>query len=164
MPVVVAGFEPLDILAALVELVELIRQDTPRVVNMYPRCVTREGNPVARRMLFRVFRSAAGRWRGIAEIPGGELRLRDEFARWDARRRFAIDARPEERAGSRARDADCICGKILSGAAVPLDCPLFGGDCVPDAPVGACMVSSEGACRIWHSYGGRPELGVGAPA
>src|SRR5204863_9933702 len=90
-PVVSARFEPTDILAGLVELAQLIRAGTPRVVNMFPRCVTREGHLAAQQQLWRVFRSTGGRWRGIAHVPNGNLRLRAEFAHVDARRRFPID-------------------------------------------------------------------------
>jgi hydrogenase expression/formation protein HypD len=162
LPVVVAGFEPLDILAALVRLVELIRDGRAEVANLYPRCVTREGNVRAQQQLFRVFRPAAGRWRGIADVPDGDLRLRDEFANWDARRRYRIDhaTPPDDTPSALARR--CICGDIMSGVSSPADCPLFGRECAPESPVGACMVSSEGACRIWHQYGGRPDLGTAA--
>jgi hydrogenase expression/formation protein HypD len=158
-PVVVAGFEPLDILAGLVRLVELIRDHTPRVVNMYPRCVTREGNLVAQDQLWRVFRPIGGRWRGIAHVPNGNLRLRDEWAHVDARRRFTIDIASLWDAAPPALVQQCICGDIMAGIASPLDCRLFGKECVPDSAVGACMVSSEGTCRIWHQYGGHPDLG-----
>jgi hydrogenase expression/formation protein HypD len=159
LPVVVAGFEPLDILAGLVSLLALVGSGAARVVNMYPRCVTREGNRRALAQLEQVFEAVDGRWRGIAEIPGGNLRLREAFGRWDARRRFASElALPLPAAAPQPHARDCICGRILSGSASPPDCTLFGRECVPDAPLGACMVSSEGACRIWHSYGGPPEL------
>jgi hydrogenase expression/formation protein HypD len=159
VPVVVAGFEPLDILAALVRLVELVRDRQPAVVNMFPRCVTRDGNANALKQLWTVFRTTGGRWRGIAHVPNGNLRLRDEWAAVDARRRFRIDtARLWQHAPS-SLVRQCICGNIMAGIASPADCPLFGGSCVPDAPVGACMVSSEGTCRIWHEYGGVPRLG-----
>jgi hydrogenase expression/formation protein HypD len=160
VPVVVAGFEPLDILAALVRLVELVRDDQAIVVNMYPRCVSWEGNRVAQEQLWKVFRAEAGDWRGIARIPDGNLQLRDEWAHVDARRRFAIDvARARDREPS-ALTAECLCGRIMAGLSTPAECRLFGRECVPDAPVGACMVSSEGTCRIWHQYGGRPSLEV----
>jgi hydrogenase expression/formation protein HypD len=160
VPVVVAGFEPLDILGALVRLAELVRDGEARAVNMYPRCVSREGNRVAQAQLWRVFRIDDGEWRGIAHVPGGNLRLREEWAHVDARRRFAIDpARARDREPS-ALAAACICGRIMAGLATPLECRLFGRECAPDVPVGACMVSSEGTCRIWHQYGGRPELEV----
>jgi hydrogenase expression/formation protein HypD len=158
IPVVVAGFEPLDILAGLARLVELVRDREPRVVNMFPRCVTREGNRRAQERLWNVFRPVGGRWRGIAHVPNGNLRLRDEWARFDARRRFTIDLASLWDGVPSALTADCICGDIMSGIASPDDCKLFGKECVPDTPVGACMVSSEGTCKIWHQYGGHPDL------
>lgn len=158
IPVVVAGFEPLDILAALVKLVELVRDGTPAVVNMFPRCVTPEGNRNAQRQLWKVFRTVGGRWRGIAHVPNGNLRLRDEFAHVDTRRRFDIDLRRLWNHAPSALTAVCICGDIMSGIAAPHQCPLFGKECVPDSPVGACMVSSEGTCKIWYQYGGHPDL------
>jgi hydrogenase expression/formation protein HypD len=157
VPVVVAGFEPLDILAALVRLAERAAAREPGVENLYPRCVTREGNLPALRQMWRVFETATGRWRGIADIPDGNLRLRDEFAHLDARRRF--DLQPAARSAPAEWAARCICGSILSGTAMPSACPLFGNECSPATPVGACMVSSEGACRIWHQYGGPRGLG-----
>ena len=161
LPVVVAGFEPLDILAALVRLVEMIRDGERAVVNMYPRCVTREGNRNAQEQLWRVFRPIGGRWRGIAHVPNGNLRLRDEWAHVDARRRFAIDVASLWQQAPSTLVRQCICGNIMAGVASPTDCPLFGRACVPDSPVGACMVSSEGTCRIWHQYGGVPDLREG---
>ncbi len=159
IPVVVAGFEPLDILAALVRLLELIRDRTAAVANMFPRCVTREGNRNAQAQLWRVFRPIGGRWRGIAHVPNGNLRLRDEWAHVDARRRFAIDVASLRRSAPSTLVRQCICGNIMAGIASPADCPLFGTACLPESPVGACMVSSEGTCRIWHEYGGVPDLG-----
>ena len=153
VPVVVAGFEPLDILAALVRLAELIRDRQPRVENMFPRCVSREGNLVAQRQLWRVFSPMGGRWRGIAHVPNGNLRLRDEWAHVDARRRFAIDLDKLWDEAPSALSQQCVCGDIMSGLKGPGDCSLFGAECQPDNPVGACMVSSEGTCRIWHEYG-----------
>jgi hydrogenase expression/formation protein HypD len=159
LPVVIAGFEPLDILAALVRLLELVRDGTPRVVNMYPRCVSREGNVRAQRLLWRVFRPLGGRWRGIAHVPSGNLRLRDEWADGDARRRFAIDAARLWEAAPPALVEQCRCGDIMAGLVRPSACALFGSACTPETPVGACMVSSEGTCRIWHEYGGVLDLG-----
>jgi len=160
IPVVVAGFEPLDILAGLAQLVELIRDGKREVVNAFPRCVTKEGNLRAQEELWSVFRPVGGRWRGIAHVPNGNLRLRDEWAHVDARRRFTIDLASLWDYAPPALAADCICGEIMSGLASPDGCKLFGRECVPDTPVGACMVSSEGSCRIWHQYGGQPDLGV----
>ena len=158
IPVVVAGFEPLDILAGLVRLVEMIGKREVRVDNCFPRCVTREGNRAAQDALWRVFTPHGGMWRGIAHVPNGNLRLRDEFARWDARRRFTIDMSQLWDRAPAALVAQCQCGDIMSGIASPHDCNLFGNACTPAAPVGACMVSTEGTCRIWHQYGGHPDL------
>jgi hydrogenase expression/formation protein HypD len=162
IPVVVAGFEPLDILAGLVQLLELVRDRRAAVVNAYPRCVTREGNLRAQERLWKVFRPVGGRWRGIAHVPNGNLRLRDEFAHVDARRRFRIDVTSLWDYAPPLLAQRCICGDIMAGIASPTDCALFGKECLPESPVGACMVSSEGTCKIWHLYGGHPDLG-GAP-
>jgi hydrogenase expression/formation protein HypD len=158
VPVVVAGFEPLDVLAGLVRLVELIADRTPMVDNAYPRCVSKQGNPAAQAVLWRVFRPVGGRWRGIAHVPSGNLRLRDEYAQWDARRRFTIDLAALWDHAPPALVAQCQCGDIMAGIASPGDCRLFGQQCTPDNPVGACMVSAEGTCKIWHQYGGQPDL------
>lgn len=158
IPVVVAGFEPLDILAGLVRLVELIRDGLATVENMYPRCVTREGNRVAQEQMWRVFHTAGGIWRGIADVPDGNLRLRAEYAHLDARERYDIDINRLWQHVPSALTEACICGAIMSGLATPTDCELFGKRCDPEHPVGACMVSSEGTCKIWHQYGGHPDL------
>jgi hydrogenase expression/formation protein HypD len=157
-PVVVAGFEPLDILAAIVKLTELVREGRPEVFNAYPRCVTKEGNLPAQRSLWKVFRTVDGTWRGIAKVKDGNLDLRPEWAAIDARRRFRIDTAAVRDAEAEEAAKGCICGSIMLGLAVPTDCALFGRTCVPESPVGACMVSSEGQCRIWHTYGGTPDL------
>ena len=158
LPVVVAGFEPLDVLAGLVRLLEIIREGTPCVANTYPRCVTREGNRRAQEQLWRVFWPVGGRWRGIAHVPNGNLRLRDEFARFDARRQFDINPGQLWAHAPTGLVQRCQCGDIMAGIASPTTCDLFGRECTPDAPVGACMVSAEGTCRIWHQYGGVPDL------
>jgi len=157
-PVVVAGFEPLDILAAIVKLTELILERRPEVFNAYPRCVTAAGNLPAQRVLWRVFEPRAGKWRGIAEVPDGNLDLKPEWARLDARKRLKVDVRGVRDEVAAGLERECICGPIMLGLASPHDCALFGKACVPEAPVGACMVSSEGTCRIWHTYGGAPDL------
>lgn len=152
-PVVVAGFEPLDILSGLVALVEQIAHGRAEIVNAFPRCVSRVGNRRALDVLSRVFEGRDGDWRGIAHVPGGDLRLRGEFAAHDAALRFADELAsaplPSERAGA----ADCRCGAIMTGLATPSECGLFGKACTPSTPVGACMVSTEGICRIWHEHG-----------
>lgn len=157
-PVVVAGFEPLDILAALVKLTDLMREQRPEVANVYPRCVTKEGNLAAQRTLWQVFEPRAGKWRGISMVPGGNLDITPAFAHLDARKRFQIDTAPVRDDFAEEAAKGCICGAIMLGLATPHDCALFGKACVPETPVGACMVSSEGQCRIWHTYGGTPDL------
>lgn len=158
LPVVIAGFEPLDVLAGLVKLLEVINSGEPRVENAFPRCVTREGNVNAQKLLWKVFRPTGGRWRGIAHVPNGNLRLRDEFAKYDTRKRFTIDASALWSYAPPKLVQQCECGDIMAGISAPSDCQLFGKECTPDTPVGACMVSAEGTCKIWHQYGGRPDL------
>ena len=158
LPVVVAGFEPLDILAGLVELLTLIRDKSPRVVNTFPRCVTREGNLAAQEQLWRVFRTIGGRWRGIAHVPNGNLRIRDEWAHVDARRKYEIDVTSLWDYAPPHLANQCICGDIMAGIRNPVQCKLFNKECVPENPIGACMVSNEGTCKIWHLYGGVPDL------
>lgn len=152
-PVVVAGFEPLDILAALVLLVEHVLAGTAGVFNAFPRCVSRDGNPRALEALRRVFVTGDGEWRGIARVPDGSLRLRPELAAHDASVRFAAELRQAPALPERAEALRCVCGGIMTGRLVPTDCELFGRRCRPDTPVGACMVSTEGVCRIWHEHG-----------
>ena len=154
-PVVVGGFEPLDVLLGLERLLEYIRDGEAGLENAYPRCVTRDGNTQALETMWEVFETTSGEWRGIAEIPDANLVLKDEYAEYDAREQFDID--PD------VGDADplteeCLCGDIMAGTADPDDCALFGEECTPGSPVGACMVSSEGPCKIWLEYGGTPDL------
>lgn len=165
VPVVIAGFEPLDILAGLVLLVEQLANGRAALENAFTRCVTDAGNTRAMALLNAVFALDAGEWRGIANVPHGNLILRDGFARHDARRVLAHhlgtdDATtptptgvPEELLAWRRDSAACQCGAIMSGRSRPDACPLFGTTCRPEHPVGACMVSSEGACRIWLEHG-----------
>ena len=154
-PVVVAGFEPLDILAGLVRLVEHVLAGEAAVTNAFPRCVSRDGNRRALEALFRVFELGDGDWRGIAHVPEGELRLRPAFAAHDATVRFAgsLAAARDASPTSRIDESACRCGAIMTGRAQPTDCPLFGRGCRPETPVGACMISTEGVCRIWHEHG-----------
>lgn len=152
-PVVVGGFEPLDILSALVLLTEQVVDGKAEVVNAFPRCVSRDGNKKALDAMHAVFRMGDGEWRGIARVPSGNLELRPEFEKWDARARFGVELAAAPPFEERADAAECRCGKIMSGLAEPSDCHLFGKACRPDAPIGACMVSTEGACRIWFEHG-----------
>jgi len=139
----VAGFEPGDILRALLRIV---RQTRPAVEIEYTRAVRPEGNVVAQRLLARVFEPADADWRGLGVIPGSGLRLRDKFDAFDATRRFDVDP------GETREPAGCRCGDVLRGVLDPPQCPLFGRRCTPETPVGACMVSSEGSCAAHYRY------------
>ena len=149
LPVVVAGFEPLDLLAALVFLLEDVADGTPTVTNAYPRCVADDGNPAAQAALDDAFLRVPGEWRGVARVPDACFEIAPAYAAHDARERFdPATPDPDGRASA------CRCGEIMAGRATPQDCPLFGQGCTPDDPVGACMVGEEGPCRIHHEYGG----------
>ncbi|MFC7134522.1 MULTISPECIES: hydrogenase formation protein HypD [Salinibaculum] len=155
IPVVVGGFEPLDVLLGLERLLEYVRDGEAGLENAYPRAVSEEGNVQARDTMWDVFETESGEWRGIAEIPAANLALREEYAASDARERFDIDP---DVGGEDPLTEQCICGDIMAGKADPDGCDLFGEECTPQNPVGACMVSSEGTCKIWYEYGGQPDL------
>jgi len=147
IPVAVAGFEPLDILRAVLALVEMVEDGRPDVRNTYARSVATEGNVAARRVMAQVFEVADAEWRGFGVVPVSGLRLREEYARFDAARVFPLDVPP-------AREPPgCRCGDILRGVLLPTDCPLFARACTPQNPVGPCMVSAEGACAAYYRYG-----------
>ena len=146
VPQVVAGFEPDDILLGLLMLVQQVREGTARVDNAYPRAVYEEGNPKAMSVMNMVFEPCDVEWRGFPVIPQSGLRLREEFSAWDAQKKFGVEIKPTK------KQAGCICDKILRGIATPVDCKLFDKTCTPRTPVGPCMVSHEGACKIWHHY------------
>lgn len=148
IPGAITGFEPADILGAIAALTAQAARGEARLDNIYPRLVHREGNPQATAIVAEVFTPCSARWRGIGEIEDSGLRLRDAFAEMDAQHRFSLPTPP-------AREpAGCRCGEILKGTAEPTDCPLYGRACTPTAPVGACMVSSEGACAAFYKYRG----------
>jgi len=156
-PVVIAGFEPLDVMQAVLMLVRQVNDGRHEVENEYIRAVTREGNARARAVMGEVFeRRPSFEWRGLGELPDSALRLRDRFRRFDAEARYDIVIRMVPDAKG------CDCGAILRGAKEPRDCKLFGTVCTPDNPVGSCMVSSEGACAAWYSYGRFRRAGVAA--
>ncbi|MDZ7850499.1 MAG: hydrogenase formation protein HypD [Halodesulfurarchaeum sp.] len=155
LPIVVGGFEPVDVLLGIERLLEYIEADVAGLENAYPRCVTEEGNRDAIETMWSVFEKTAGEWRGIAEIPGANLVLREEYAEYDTRARFDIEP---DTGDLDPLTEQCICGDIMAGKADPDECDLFGEECTPGNPVGACMVSSEGTCKIWHEYGGHPDL------
>ena len=147
-PVVIAGFEPLDVLQAILMLVRQVNQGRFEVENEFSRAVTPEGNLKAQSLVAEVFeQSAAFDWRGLGSVPASGLRIRAAFERWDAEARFDI-------VPPRVPDAPgCECPAILRGVKRPSQCRLFGRECTPETPVGACMVSSEGACAAHWSYG-----------
>jgi len=153
VPIVVAGFEPLDILYALFLVLRQLREGRAEVENAYPRAVTEEGNPRAKELFREVFRVGPALWRGIGEIPNSGFSLREEFSQHDAKREFGIEGEMGEE-----KPAGCRCAEVLMARAFPTDCPLYGTVCTPMTPVGPCMVGSEGACNIWYRYSGRPRL------
>jgi hydrogenase expression/formation protein HypD len=146
VPQVVAGFLPEDILLGLLMLLKQVRSGEHRVENAYPRAVCREGNPKAKEVMYRVFEACDAEWRGFPVIPESGLRLRKEFEAYDALKRYDLTIRHVE------KHSACICDKVLRGIAQPTDCRLYGKGCTPRTPIGPCMVSHEGACRIWHMY------------
>ena len=146
VPQVVAGFEPEDILLGLLMLVTQVKEGTHRVDNAYPRAVSREGNVKAKKIMYEVFEPSDVAWRGFPVIPGSGLRLKEEFAQYDAAKKFDVTFRHV------GKHPACICDKVLRGIAQPSDCRMFGKACTPRTPVGPCMVSHEGACKIWHMY------------
>lgn len=147
-PLVVAGFEPLDILQALHMVIAQIASGRAEIENQYRRLVNPDGNRVAWGAVMEVFAPTADReWRGIGVIPASGLDLRDRYARFDALRRFTV---PGKRVGDHKA---CQCGEVLQGVLKPWECKVFGTACTPETPIGACMVSGEGACAAYFNYG-----------
>ena len=147
LPCVVAGFEPLDILASVLMILRQKSLGVAKVENEYSRVATPGGNRKAQAMLAEIFESCDTGWRGIGVLPGSGLRIREKHAAFDAGRRFGIAV-----ASTPERDG-CRCGEVLKGMIDPPECPLFGNACTPGSPVGPCMVSTEGACAAAHKYG-----------
>jgi hydrogenase expression/formation protein HypD len=147
-PVVIAGFEPLDVMQSALMLIRQLNAGRHEVENEYTRVVTREGNRKAKALVAEVFELRREfEWRGLGLVPYSALRIKRAYARFDAERRFEIPA-------LRVNDAKgCECPAIIRGVKKPVDCRLFGTVCTPDNPVGSCMVSSEGACAAYWSYG-----------
>ncbi len=143
---VVTGFEPLDIMQAILML---ICQEPPKVEIQYARIVKRSGNPLARAMMKKVFMETGAAWRGIGVVQKSGLTIRREFSEFDAEKKFRLKVAP-------AREPNgCSCGAVLKGVMTPPECKLFGKACDPEHPVGACMVSSEGTCAAYFRYGGK---------
>jgi hydrogenase expression/formation protein HypD len=147
-PVVIAGFEPLDVMQAVLMLVRQVNEGRAEVENEFRRAVTREGNLAAQQVVSEVFELRSRfEWRGLGEVPYSALKIRPAYARFDAELRFGLEYRavPDHK--------QCACGAILRGVKRPTDCKLFGTVCTPENPMGSCMVSSEGACAAHYAYG-----------
>ncbi len=154
VPVVVAGFEPLDLMAATKMIVEQLEDGRTEVDNQYARSVRPDGNEQAQRIMNEVFEVADQKWRGIGPIPMSGLRLRREFADWDAQKKYSgTELNVEE-------PRECISARVLQGLAKPPDCPAFGTRCTPESPLGAPMVSPEGACAAYYAFRRHVPAGV----
>jgi hydrogenase expression/formation protein HypD len=146
VPIVVTGFEPLDILQGVLMTVQQLETGRAEVENQYSRAVRREGNQPAQNLIRQVFQVVPRKWRGIGEIPASGLGLAAAYAAFDAEKRFGV-------AGRRVEESpDCQSGLVLQGRIKPHECPAFGGKCTPEHPLGATMVSSEGACAAYYRY------------
>lgn len=155
-PIVVTGFEPLDIVQGILETVKRLECGQVEVGNAYSRVVTQGGNLPAQKVIAQVFRECDRKWRGIGPIPNSGWCLNAEFSSFDAEKRFDVQAiQPEE-------SPLCIAGEILQGLKKPFDCPAFGQQCTPLSPLGATMVSAEGACAAYYKYGRYQEIGKSA--
>ncbi|HZV54312.1 MAG TPA: hydrogenase formation protein HypD [Rhodocyclaceae bacterium] len=147
-PVVIAGFEPLDVMQAILMLVRQVNEGRAEVENEFTRAVTRDGNLKAQNLVSEIFELRREfEWRGLGLVPYSALKIRQEYERFDAEKRFPLGYR------SVADNKACECGAILRGVKRPQDCKLFGTVCTPENPIGSCMVSSEGACAAHYTYG-----------
>jgi hydrogenase expression/formation protein HypD len=147
VPIVVTGFEPVDILEGMAMCIAQLEDGRCEVENQYVRSVTRDGTVPARLQVERVFELVDRKWRGIGTIPRSGLALREEFAAWDAERKFGMGEMVVD------EPAECHAGEVLQGRMKPHQCPAFGTLCTPERPLGAPMVSSEGACAAYYNYG-----------
>ena len=147
MPTVIAGFEPLDVLFAISMLLKQIDNGEAKMENEYTRSVTWSGNVRAQKLVEKVFKVVAGNWRGLGRMPLSALAFREEFTKYDARKKYNVKIK-----SSRDLLPGCLCHLVMIGKIVPPECPLYMKACTPQAPKGACMVSSEGTCRIWIEH------------
>ena len=146
IPIVVGGFEPVDILEAVLMLVRQLEAGEAKLENQYVRSVSYQGNLPAQQIMAEVFEVADQKWRGIGPIPRSGLRLREEYAGYDADRLFDLGELTVD------EPAECISAQVLQGLKKPTDCPAFGMRCTPENPLGAPMVSNEGACAAYYHY------------
>ncbi|MGQ4891513.1 MAG: hydrogenase formation protein HypD [Candidatus Njordarchaeia archaeon] len=149
IPVVIAGFEPIDVLLAIYHILKMIHDSKAEIVNEYKRIVTWDGNVVAKKYLEKAFNVTTGRWRGIGDIKDSAWILKERFSSFDTRVKYNL-----KQEKSIEMPPACRCADVILGLAKPTDCPLFGSACTPSSPIGPCMVSSEGTCSIWYKYGG----------
>jgi hydrogenase expression/formation protein HypD len=154
VPIVVTGFEPLDLLEGILRTVQQLEGGRAEVENQYGRAVRRAGNPQSIRLIEDVFEVCDRKWRGVGLIPKSGFKLRYEYRAFDAERLFEVDAIETQESPL------CISGQILKGLKKPHDCPAFGKQCTPQTPLGATMVSSEGACAAYYTYGRHLEAGT----
>jgi hydrogenase expression/formation protein HypD len=152
VPVVITGFEPLDILEGVLMTVRQLETGKSEVQNQYPRVVKYEGNRVAQDLVNKVFEVCDRKWRGVGSIPASGYKLRPEFSQHDAERLFPVEEIATE------ESSICISGLVLRGVKKPHDCPAFGKECTPAHPLGATMVSAEGACAAYYAYGRHLDL------
>ncbi|MEN8153957.1 MAG: hydrogenase formation protein HypD [Acidobacteriota bacterium] len=145
-PAVIAGFESKDLLKGTLILLKLIKSGKNIVENVYKEIVSENGNTIALDLIESLYTVIDAKWRGIGTIPGSGLKLKDRYKDFDAEKKFPVDLPPEE------EDSRCRCGEVLKGLITPPQCPLFGKKCTPREPVGACMVSFEGACSAYYKY------------
>jgi hydrogenase expression/formation protein HypD len=146
VPIVVTGFEPLDILHGILMCVTQLAEGRAEVENQYSRAVRREGNQPAQKLIREVFEVVPRKWRGLGEIPNSGLGLRPSYAAYDAEHKFGVAALVVE------ESSECRSGEVLQGKLKPNECPAFGTRCTPEHPLGATMVSSEGACAAYYRY------------
>ena len=146
IPGVITGFEPVDVLQGIAMIMRQLHEGRADIEIAYARGVMPEGNPVALAAIDEVFETCTALWRGLGEIPGSGYRIREEFAQFDAVRRFQPDVEPTQ------DPKGCRCGDVLRGIMAPNECPLFRKVCTPENPVGPCMVSSEGSCAAYYRY------------
>ncbi len=148
MPVVISGFEPLDVLLSTALLLKQVNEGKARVENEYSRVVTNKGNTKAKEAVDKVFEVSSGKWRGIGRVPFSKLEFRDEYSSADALKRYNVKLR-----NSRDIPPGCSCHLVIIGKIEPEKCEMFGRGCTPEKPFGPCMVSSEGTCNIYYRYG-----------
>jgi hydrogenase expression/formation protein HypD len=146
VPIVVTGFEPLDILQGVLMCVRQLEEGRAEVENQYARAVRREGNQPAQELIRQVFQVVRRKWRGVGEIPRSGMGLSDAYSAFDAAKKFGLATREVE------EPRECLAGLVLQGQLKPRDCPAFGKACTPEHPLGATMVSSEGACAAYYRY------------